>query len=321
MKASLRRTLYGALICLCIAPLARAYPDRPVNVVISFPPGTATDIVARIVTQKLSELWGQTVIAENRPGAGGSIGAAAVARATPDGYTLLIDANAHIITPFMYAKLPYDPLRAFVDVAPLAIQPNVLVVNPGSPYHSVMDIVKAAKAKPGAINFASAGVGSATHLNLERFVSAADIKVTHIPFKGSPEVISGLLNGSVDCYWGPISAVISQIRAGKLRALAVSSSKRNPQLPDVPTTGEAGVQGADSPIWFGLWAPAGTPPAIVSKLAADVRRALTASDVRSKLAGLGSDALTMSPEEFAAYVRQEYHTYGKVIAAAGIKPQ
>ena len=246
--------------------LAQGYPNKPVHVIISFTAGSSTDIVGRIVMAKVSEYWGQPVVAENRPGAGGSIGSAAVARAAPDGYTLLINSSAHSVNPAIYAKLPYDTKKDFIDVVPLTVQPNVLVVNSTSNYKTVMDLVNAAKAKPGAINFGHAGIGSGTHLNTERFIAAAGIKVTQVPFKGTPEVIAALLSNSVDCYWSPISAGMSAIKGGKLRPLAVSSAKRNPQLPEVPTTGEAGVSGADSPLWFGVWAPAGTPADVVRKI-------------------------------------------------------
>jgi len=303
------------------AALAQSYPDHPVQVIISFTPGSSTDIVGRIVLQKLSEMWHQPVVAENRAGAGGTIGAAAVARAAPDGYTLLVDSTGHAVAPAIYAKLPYDTNRDFIDVAGLAVQPNVLVVPANSPYKSVMDVVNAAKAKPGALNFASAGVGSGTHLNLERFIQAAGIQVTHIPYKGTPEVISALLNNSVDCYWAPISAAMSNIRSGNLRPLAVSTARRNSQLPEVPTTGEAGVAGADSPLWFGIWAPAGTPARVVAKISADVHTALGNPDVKEKLANLGNDTMDMSQQDFARFVREETETYARLVARAGVKPQ
>jgi tripartite-type tricarboxylate transporter receptor subunit TctC len=310
-----------AVAAIALQAHAQDYPTKPVRVIISFTPGSSTDIVGRIVMQKVAEIWGQPVVPENRPGAGGSIGSAAVAKSAPDGYTLLINSNAHSVNPAIYAKLPYETTKDFVDVVPLAIQPNVLVVNAGSPYKTLMDLVNAAKAKPGAINWGHAGVGSGTHLNTEKFVAAAKINVTQIPFKGTPEVIQAMYSGSVDCYWGPISAVISQIKAGKLRPLAVSTSKRNPQLPDVPTTGEAGVSGADSPLWFGVWAPAGTPADIVAKISADTRKALGDPGVREKLANLGNDTMDMSPEEFARFVRSEIDDYARVIRTAGIQPQ
>jgi len=310
-----------AVAAIALQAHAQDYPTKPVRVIISFTPGSSTDIVGRIVMQKVAEIWGQPVVPENRPGAGGSIGSAAVAKSAPDGYTLLINSNAHSVNPAIYAKLPYETTKDFVDVVPLAIQPNVLVVNAGSPYKTLMDLVNAAKAKPGVINWGHAGVGSGTHLNTEKFVAAAKINVTQIPFKGTPEVIQAMYSGSVDCYWGPISAVISQIKAGKLRPLAVSTSKRNPQLPDVPTTGEAGVSGADSPLWFGVWAPAGTPADIVAKISADTRKALGDPGVREKLTNLGNDTMDMSPEEFARFVRSEIDDYARVIRTAGIQPQ
>jgi tripartite-type tricarboxylate transporter receptor subunit TctC len=300
---------------------AQSYPSKPVRLIISFTAGSSTDIVARIVMQKVSEYWGQPAVIENRAGAGGSIGSNVVATAAPDGYTLLVNSSAHAVNPAIYAKLPYDTLKDFIDVVPLTVQPNVLVVNSTSPYKTLMDLVHYGHSKPGAINFGHAGIGSGTHLNTERFIAAAGMQVTQVPFKGTPEVIAALLSNSVDCYWSPISAGMSAIKGGKLRALAVSSAKRNPTLPDVPTTGEAGVKGADSPLWFGMWAPAGTPGDIVQKISADVRRALADPGVKEKLIALGNDGMDMSPAEFAKFVREEIDTYQRVIKAAGIKPQ
>jgi len=300
---------------------AQTYPSKPVRLIISFTAGSSTDIVARVVMQKVSEYWGQPAVIENRAGAGGSIGSNAVATAAPDGYTLLVNSSAHAVNPAIYARLPYDTLKDFIDVVPLTVQPNVLVVNATSPFKTMMDLVNSARAHPDKLNFGHAGVGSGTHLNTERFIAAAGMKVTQVPFKGTPEVIAALLSDSVHCYWSPISAGMSAIKGGKLRALAVSSARRNPTLPEVPTTGEAGVPGADSPLWFGLWAPARTPQAIVDKVNADVRKALAEPGVREKLVALGNDAMDMSPVEFAKFVRAEIDAYQKIIKAAGIKPQ
>jgi tripartite-type tricarboxylate transporter receptor subunit TctC len=261
------------------------------------------------------------VIADNRGGAGGSIGSREVAAAAPDGYTLLINSTAHAVNPAIYAKLPYDTLKDFIDITPLAIQPNVLVVNATSPYKTVADLVAAAKAKPGSINFGHAGVGSGTHLSTERFIAAAGTKVELVPFKGTPEVITALMSNSIDCYWAPISAALSAIKGGKLRALAVSTTKRNPTLPEVPTLAEGGLRNADSALWFGVWAPAGTPAAVVQKVSADVRKALADPGVKEKLHALGNDTMDMSHEEFAKFVRDEIAVYQNVITAAGIKPQ
>ncbi len=293
MKAWLR-LLMLASAALAMQALGQGYPNKPVHVIISFTPGSSTDIVGRIVAQKLADLWNQPVVPDNRAGAGGSIGSAIVAKAAADGYTLLINSNAHSVNPAIYAKLPYDTAKDFTDIAPLAMQPNVLVVNAGAPYKTVMDLVNAAKANPGAINWGHAGIGSGTHLNTEKFVAAANVKVTQIPFKGTPEVIQSMFSGSVDCYWVPISAGMSHIRSGKLRALAVSTAKRNPTLPDVPTTGEAGVKDADAPLWFGLWGPAGMPADLVNKINTDLRRALAAPGVKERLANLGNDTMDMS---------------------------
>ena len=300
---------------------AQGYPSKPVHAIISFTPGSSTDIVGRVVMQKVSEYWGQPVVAENRAGAGGSIGSAIVARAAPDGYTLLINSSAHSVNPAIYAKLPYETTRDFIDIVPLAVQPNVLVVSAASPVKSVAELLAAARAKPGAINFGHAGIGSGTHLSTEKFVAASGISVTQIPFKGTPEVITALLGGTVDIYWAPISAAMANIRSGKLRPLAVSSVRRSSQLPDVPTISEAGVRNADSPLWFGIWAPAGTPADVVARISADVRRAIADPGVREKLTSLGNDPMDMPPEEFARFVRSEIDDYSRLVKAAGIKPQ
>ena len=318
----IRSSVFAAIAVLIASSAgAQGYPSKPVHAIISFTPGSSTDIVGRVVMQKVSEYWGQPIVAENRAGAGGSIGSAVVARSAPDGYTLLVNSSAHSVNPAIYAKLPYDTTKDFVDIAPLAVQPNVLVVSGSSSLKSVAEVVAAARAKPGAMNFGHAGIGSGTHLSTEKFIAAAGIQVTQIPFKGTPEVVTALLGGSVDIYWVPISAGMANIRSGKLRALAVSSAKRSSQLPDVPTTGEAGVPNANSPLWFGVWAPAGTPPEVVAKISGDVRRAIADPGVRDKLASLGNDPMDMPPDEFARFVRSEIEDYSRVVKAAGIKPQ
>ncbi len=300
---------------------AQGYPNKPVRAIISFTPGSSTDIVGRVEMQKVSEYWGQPVVAENRAGAGGSVGSAIVARATPDGYTLLINSSAHSVNPAIYATLPYETTKDFVDIVPLAVQPNVLIVAGSSAIKTMADLIAAAKAKPGGINFGHAGIGSGTHLSTEKLIASAGITVTQVPFKGTPEVVTAVLGGQVDCYWVPISAGMANIRSGKLRPLAVSSARRSSQLPDVPTTSEAGVANANSPLWFGVWAPAGTPTEIVGKISADVRRALADPGVREKLASLGNDPMDMGPDEFARFVRSEIEDYSRVVKAAGIKPQ
>jgi tripartite-type tricarboxylate transporter receptor subunit TctC len=312
----------GAVLAgLALHAAAQSHPNKPVRVVISFTPGSSTDIVGRIVLQKLNETWGQPVVPENRAGAGGSIGSAVVAKAPPDGYTLLINSNAHCVNPAIYAQLPYDTLKDFTEIAPLAIQPNVFVVTADSKYKTLMDFVSAAKAQPGSLNIGHAGVGSGTHLNTEKFIAAAKIQVTEVPFKGTPEVIAAMLSGDVQAYWAPISAGMSLVKGGKLRPLAVSTAKRNAQLPDVPTTGEAGIQGADAPLWFGLWGPAGMPTELVTKINADVRKALADPAVKERLTAGGNDTMDMTPEQFGKLVRTEMNEYARVLKAAGVKPQ
>ena len=316
------RNVIGFVFALFAAQVfAQAYPSKPVHVIISFTPASATDIVGRLVGAKLAEYWGQPVVVENRSGAGGSIGSAAVAKAAPDGYTLLINSNAHSVNPAIYAKLPYDTTKDFVDIVPLSLAPNVLVVNAGSPHKSLAAFVAFARGKPGAINFGHAGVGSGTHLSTEKLIAAANLQVTQVPFKGTPEVVQAIFAGSVDCYWVPISAGMSHIKNGKLRPLAVGSAKRSPALPDVPTTGEGGVRGAEAPLWFGVWGPAGVPAEVVAKINADTRKALADPGVKEKLANLGNDAMDMSPQDFARFVRSEIDDYQRVVRAAGIKPQ
>lgn len=300
---------------------AQGYPNKPVQVILAFTPGSAVDIVGRIVTAKLSEMWGQPVVNENRAGAGGSIGTAVVARAAPDGYTLLVTSNAHTVNPAIYAKLPYDTLKDFTDIVPFAEQPNVMVVNVDSPYKTLGDLDAAAKAKPGVINIGHAGVGSGTHLSTEKWIAAAHIKVVEVPFKGTPEVIAAILSHNVDGYWAPISAGLSQIKAGKLRPLAVTTAKRNPVLPDVPTIGEAGVKGGESALWVAMWGPAGMSPELVNKINADTRKALADPGVKAKLQNLGNDTMDMSPQEFSKLVHSEMHDYARVLKAAGVKPQ
>ena len=317
----MKNILLALLAACAFGAQAQTYPAKPVQVVISFTPGSATDIVARIVTAKLSEMWGQPVINENRSGAGGAIGSAVVAKAAPDGYTLLINSNAHSVNPAIYAKLPYDTTKDFTDIVPLSEVPNVLVVGADSRFKTLRDFVAYGKANPGKINFGHAGVGSGTHLNTVKLVTAAKIDVTQVPFKGTPEVVAAILSGNVDSYWVPISAGVSNIKAGKLRPLATSSAKRSPLLPDVPTTAEAGVSGADFALWFGVWGPAGLSADLVNKINADVRKALADSVVRERLAATGNVPLDMSARDFAKFVRSEMEDYQRVVTAAGIPKQ
>jgi tripartite-type tricarboxylate transporter receptor subunit TctC len=317
----MKKLLCLLLSAVALPALAQGYPTKPVTVILAFTPGSAVDIVGRIVTAKLSEYWGQPVVNENRAGAGGSIGSAAVARAAPDGYTLLVTSNAHTVNPLIFAKLPYDTMKDFTNIVPFTEQPNLMVVNADASYKTLADLLAAIKAKPGVINIGHAGIGSGTHLSTEKWIAAAGIKVTEVPFKGTPEVVAAILSHNVDGYWCPISACLSQTKAGKLRPLAVTTAKRSPVLADVPTMAEAGVKNGESALWVAMWGPAGMPAEVVNKINADARKALADPGVKSKLQNLGNDTMDMSPEQFSKLVHSEMDDYSRVLKAAGIKPQ
>jgi len=292
-----------------------------VRFIVAFPPGSATDIVGRLYTQKWTEMWGQTVLADNRPGAGGSIAGAIAAKSNPDGYTLLMHSSGHTVNPALYAKLPYDTLKDFVDIGPLAQQPNVMVTHPSTAFKSVQDLINAAKAKPGTINFASAGVGSGTHLNLEKLKLMAKIELNHVPYKGSAEALGDVLGNRVDFYFAPISTAIPHVQSNRIRALAVSTIKRSSNLPNVPTIAESGVPEFEFSLWFGIWAPTGVPQPIITKIANSIRDAGNDPVLKGKLAALGNEPMEMTPPQFAKFVRSEIATGATVLKAAGIKPQ
>lgn len=311
----------AAALVLCIghgAASAQSWPTKRVTVVVPFTAGSATDIMARTVTQRLSEQLGQPFIVENRPGAGGTIGVAAVAKADPDGHTILIHSSSYTITPTTYPNTPYDTLRDLAGVTPLALLPQVLVISPSKGIKSVPDLVRAARAKPGAMNFASAGVGTATQLNAERFRLGAGIDVVHVPFKGTPEALTEIIAGRVDYYFCPVNAVLPLIGEKQLLALAMGSSKRSAALPDLPTTLEAGVPNSDYNFWVGMAVPAKTPRDIVNRLYQEVAKALDNKAVRDSMAKLGAEAMLMKPEEFDAYIRDEVKSNATLVKAAGI---
>src|SRR4051812_7977655 len=310
-----------ALALSAVAVHAQNFPTKPVHMYIGFPAGTSTDILARMLAQRLGDMWGQNVVADNRSGAGSSIAAAAVARSTPDGYTLLFNSSAQSINPSLYAKLPYDTVKDFVEIAMVASQPNVLVVNPSSSIKTVADLIAEAKAKPGQLNFGSAGVGTGTHLNLEKFKLAAGINITHIPYKGTPEVVTDIIGGRLTGYFAPITAALPFVTSGKLRGVAVSSAKRSSQLPNVPTIAEGGVKDFDFLLWFGVWGPAGMPPALVNRIARDINTVLASADLKEQFAKASTEPYVMTTQEFAKFVRKEIDENGRIIKAAGIQPQ
>ena len=298
------------------AQAAGDYPNRVIKIVVPFTAGSATDIMARIVGEKLTASTGQAVVVENRPGAGGTLGAAQVAKSEPDGYTLLVVSAGHVVNPVLYPGIAYDTLGDFAGITPLAALPNMLVVGAGSTIKTVSELIAAAKANPGKLNYASAGVGSATHVNAEKFRNVSGISVTHIPFKGTPETIVETSAGRVDFMFTPLLSSLPTVREGRMRALAVSTARRSSAMPDVPTVAEAGLPGFVFDFWIGLLAPAKTPRAVVAKLNAEVSKALALPDVKERMSKLGAESMPMSPEQFDTYIKDEFNTLGAVMKAA-----
>jgi tripartite-type tricarboxylate transporter receptor subunit TctC len=301
------------------AACGEPWPQKPLRAIVPFAAGSSTDIVPRIVLGQLSEQLGQTIVVENRAGAGGTIGAFSVAKSDADGYTLLASGSSHTISPALYSKLGYDPIRSFVAVAPFGISPNVLVVSQASSFKAVGDLVAAAKAKPGALTFSSVGVGTATHLSAERFRLSASIEVLHIPFKGGAEAMTEIIAGRVDFFFGPPALVGPHVRDGKLRALAVNGMARAPSLPEVPTLRELDFTNAEYPIWFGLFVPSNTPRQIVDRLRDEIAKALQASKVRERLAVLAVDPILMTAEQFEAFVQSEVVLNAALVQKLAIK--
>jgi len=299
---------------------ASSYPAKAIKFVVPFTPGSATDILARIIGDRLAMRWGQPVVVENRPGAGGTIGAAVVAKAEPDGYTLVVVSVGHVVNPQIYGNLPYDTLHDFAGVIPFGNLPSVLAVPPSLAVKSVAELIAMAKARPGALNYASGGVGSASHINAETFRAATGIDVVHVPTKGAQEMMVETMTGRTQFGFYPIIAALPMIRDGKLVALAVSSGRRSAALPELPTIAEAGVPGAEFDFWIGLLVPAKTPGMIVAKLNSEIAHILAEPEVRQRLAALGVAPMPMSPAQFDAYMREEYISLGRVMKAAGVTP-
>jgi len=300
------------------------YPTKPVRLIEPFGAGGGPDVMARAVSPKLSELWGQPVTVENHPGAGSTAAPALVAKSPADGYTLLVNTSAQAYSAALLKNLPYDPLKDFIPVAPLTSQPYVLVAGKLAGITTVGELVAAAKAKPGELKFGSSGLGTGTHLGVLKFNLEAGIKAVHVPARKGDAIADTIANtvaGRTDYLLAPIRLALADIRAGRLRALGVSTKKRSYLLPEVPTIAEAGVAGFDYPIWYGVWVPAGTPAGVVNKLAKDIARVLAAPDLRDWLARHGADPMSMTQPEFARFVLSESESAARIIEAAGIKPQ
>jgi tripartite-type tricarboxylate transporter receptor subunit TctC len=315
---------FGALFLLLVSASAFSqapYPNRAVKIVVAFSPGGVTDIIARAMAPKLAEQWGQPVVVENRSGAGGSVGAVAVARSPADGYTLLVHSSGYALNTAINPTLPYDPYKDFVDVAPLASQPMVLVVGPSAGVTSVAELIAAAKARPGHVNYGSAGIGSGAHFNSEKFRIATGIDVVHVPYKGGAEAIHDTIAGRLTFTFNTITLALPHIRERRVVVLGVSSAQRSTLLPGTPTIAEAGVPGFEYTFWNGLWAPAGTPAPVVERIARDLVRVVALPDVRERFATLGAEPMSMAPAEFARFVKSEIDDAVRIARAAGIKLQ
>lgn len=313
------------LLLMLVAAAAAAaqpaanYPNKPIRIVVPQSAGGSTDLTARLIAQKLSDAVGQPVVVDNRPGAGSIIGTDLVAKATPDGYTLLVVASSITINPSLHRKLPFDPMRDLAPITQLSAFPNMLVVHPSLPVKSVQDLIALARAKPGQINYGSSGTGTGTHLSAELFKSMTGVDMVHVPYKGGGPAVTALLGGQVQLNFATIPSVLPYVRAGKLRAVAVTTSRRSPAAPDVPTIAESGVPGYDHGPWNGMLAPAKTPKAVIARLNAEVARIVHMPEAKAVLVHEGAEPVGNTPEEFAAIIRTETAKWAKVIKAAGIK--
>jgi tripartite-type tricarboxylate transporter receptor subunit TctC len=308
-----------ALLALAPASHAQSYPVRPIKVVVPFSPGGAVDGPMRMIAQELSKRLGQQVVVENKPGAGATIGTDIVAKSPPDGYTLLLASQTNAISATLYPKLPFDPIDDFAPISLIGREPGVLVVNPSVPAHSLQEFIAYANARPGAVHYASSGNGSGQHLFMAMLATMTGMKVTHVPYKGSGQATTDLLGGVVAASIPGTAGMVGHIRAGKLRALAVTGAKRTAQLPDVPTIAESGVPGYEAYVWMGLLAPRGTPPAIIERIHRELRQALATDEVRNYMTSAGIEIVGSTPEEFGAFFHAERDRWAKVIRETGAK--
>lgn len=321
MKLNRRTTLIGlAAMALATASQAQSYPARAIRVVVPFPAGGGTDIIAREVTQKVTASTGWVFVVENKPGAGGNLGVDLVAKAPADGLTLVLGQTSNLaINPTLYAKMPYDPVRDLAPILQVASAPLVLVTGAHATYKSLADVVQGAKAKPGALNFASPGNGTVAHLAGELFQTAASVKLTHVPYKGAAQALSDVMSGGIDLYLGSVPTLIGQVKQGKLRALAVTSLNRVDDLPQVPSVHESGFKGFEAVTWFGFLAPSGTPKEVIAKLNAEFNKALNQADLKKKLSDQGADPVGGTSEQFAALIKDDIARWGKVVKQSGVR--
>jgi tripartite-type tricarboxylate transporter receptor subunit TctC len=325
--------LIAAITALAMAPAAafaqtastgsgQAYPAKPVRLVVPFPPGGSTDIVARIVALKLGERLGQQVVVENRGGAGGTIGTEAVAKSPPDGHTLVLGTTStHVVAPSVYQKIGYDPIKDFAPISLLAVTPYLLVVNPEVKVGSLKEFIGYVKARPGKLNYASAGTGSTTHLAMEMLKSEAGMYIVHIPYNGNGPAGTAVISGQVEILFGSLPAVLPHAKSGRVRPIAVGTPKRSPSLPEVPTVAESGFPGFDASLWLAIMAPAGTPPAVIDRLHKETLAAIASPDAADALTKAGAEPVTSTPAELAGMVKDGVAKYAKVIKQAGVQPQ
>lgn len=302
-----------------VAAAAQAFPTKPVKIIVTYPPGGGADMMARLVAPRMAESLGQPVVVENKPGASGQIGAGEVARAAPDGYTLMLDAANFAVNPGLYPKLPYDPAKAFAPIGVLALYPNMLVVTPSFAPKSVKELVDLAKAKPGTVAFASSGNGSAQHLAGELFKQKAGVDLQHIPYKGGGPALNDVIGGQVPVFFANVASGLAHVKGGKLRALALTGGKRIAALPDTPTMAEAGVPGYEVYEWNAIFAPAGTPAPVVAKLADALAKAMASPEVRERVAALGGEIAGYGPKDAEKFIREQTELWGRVVKAGQIK--
>ncbi|MFN0303388.1 MAG: Bug family tripartite tricarboxylate transporter substrate binding protein [Burkholderiales bacterium] len=320
-RRSIQWTAFALVVASAVA-VAQDYPNKPIRIIVPFPPGGATDIPARLIAPKLTEALGQPVVIENRAGAGGIIGVEMVAKAAPDGYTLLMATNADFaMTPYIYPKLPYDPFKAFTPISVVVESPMLLVVPTASPYNSLADIIAAAKAKPGTVSYSTAGTGSTSHVLTEMLASDVGIQLLHVPYKGGAPAAAAIATGEVAMGLHNLGSSLNYVKGGKAKAIAVTSAKRHPSFPEWPTAAEAGVQGYTATIWIGMAAPAGTPMEIVNRMSTEVARAVRSPDLRERFTAIGNDPLGTTPEEAATRIKQESARYSAVIKQANIRSE
>jgi len=319
--STIARLSVAAILCAASAAFAQEYPSKSIRFIVPLTPGSGADILGRIVAKHMSDAFKQPVLVENRPGAGGIIGTQAVLNADADGYTLMVQSASHAANPAIYKALPYDPLKDIVDVAMLGMTPYVMIAAKAGAYPTLQSLIAAARAKPGEIPFASAGVGTSTHLAAEYVAQVAGVKMLHIPYKGSPEAIQDTIAGRTSFYMAPLDVAIGHLKEGKIAPFGVSTAQRSAIVPDIPTLAEQGLANYNLSLWFGMWARAGTPPAAVQKLNAQVNAILQGKEVREQFGRIGITSVPMKPDEFAKFVRDQMVVFRNIAKQANIQPQ